>query len=306
MRKAIIILLLALHSGNCASTPIDLFPQESLASVPVRYDDRDWETVLRDCVRDGAVDYQALALNPAPLERYLALVARTGPSSTPQDFTERTARLAYYVNVYNACVLRAVLAQGIPASMHAFGRPALPSGYRFRVDGQIVTLEELRRRAREESDSDARVELALCDAARGSPPLAHRPVRAYNVHRRLKEIAAEALSRPEIARVDHQKHKIFVARAIWEQRAALEQLYRRETHSPSSTMLSVLLHLASSATREQLARGTGYPVQTMSFDAALNAWKPQTEPPTQSGVSRRKASIARGALAVCPVGTAGP
>src|SRR5437763_1253142 len=55
----------------------------------------------------GRVDYAGWKAHDEPeLDRYLAVVARARPDGWPRD-----ARLAFWINAYNACVIKKILAK---------------------------------------------------------------------------------------------------------------------------------------------------------------------------------------------------
>jgi hypothetical protein len=66
-----------------------------------------FDGVLSAYVRDGLVDYEALAANRIELDLYLERLARTSP--TDVERSSRDARLAFWINAYNACALRLVI-----------------------------------------------------------------------------------------------------------------------------------------------------------------------------------------------------
>ena len=272
-----VLALAALSCGACAPPIVDLYnpsvqPPVTPAAV---YDDRPFAEILRDNVKGGLVDYAHLADHAAPLERFLTHIRDVGPKQTPNFFKDPLARLAYYLNAYNACVLKAVLSENVPATMYDFQRRRLEYEYRFMVDGSVVTLTDIRVWARKASRNDARIEFAMCGAALGCPPLSAQPFRAYNLHERLQRLAQEAMDNAQMVRVDHGQRLLLIATTIWDQREVFEALYRRETGSESATMLNCLMQMASGIRRQYLSRATGYDVRLLPFDRALNTWTPE-------------------------------
>jgi len=168
----------AAWSGGCAEPTI----RPSMALLPpnrpLTYSDADWATVLLNHVREGLVDYDGLLMNREPLERYYALVGETGPTRTPDQFASRSAVTAYWINVYNALVLRAVLEHYPVSTMYDLALPRLEYDYTFRVDGQILNLTQVEAQMLEASAQDARTLLATSRAALGSPRLMSEPLRA--------------------------------------------------------------------------------------------------------------------------------
>jgi hypothetical protein len=69
-----------------------------------------WERVLRTHVlEDGGIDFVSLRSDPQDLEAYVTWVATHGPRTTPALFPTQTARLAYYINAYNAVAMYQVV-----------------------------------------------------------------------------------------------------------------------------------------------------------------------------------------------------
>jgi hypothetical protein len=66
-----------------------------------------FDRVLQAVVRGGLVDYAALKATRTGLDRYLDELGRTNPSALAA--ADRDERLAFWVNAFNACVLRLVI-----------------------------------------------------------------------------------------------------------------------------------------------------------------------------------------------------
>lgn len=274
--------LIVVVAGMFASGPgcgptLNLYdPGQTLPPPPPSLDYRDWATVLRENVKDGLVDYEHLATHAQPLEKFLMLMASVGPGATPGLMPTRAARMCFYVNAYNAAVLKAVLKAEIPDTMHDLGRPRLDHAYRVMVDRQPWTLWQLREAARTESDGDARVEFWLCDAARGSPRLQAQPLLAASADEQLRRAAVQAMSDSAMVVVDHAKERLDVAIIIGQRREAFIDYYKRQTGARKGTILNVLLHLAEGMRREWLNTAVGYSPGRIPFDRKLNRWRRAT------------------------------
>jgi hypothetical protein len=259
--------------AGCVPPAKNLFdPSQPLPAAPSVFNDRDWATVLRENVKDGLVDYEHLSTHAEPLDGFLSTVASSGPQSTPELYPSPRARLAYYLNAYNAAVLKAVLVEGIPDTMHDPRRPQLDYGYNLLADGMVQTLADLRAAARAQAGGDARIELCLSDAALGSPPLFGQPFRADRLDEQLRRVAREAMDSPRMVTIDHERQRLNVSVVIEQNRRGLVDLHRRQTGAHSGTMLAALLHMASKTRREWLNAAVGYELGKIPFDRALNRW----------------------------------
>lgn len=274
-RKLVFVAALGLLSDGCAPPVVDLYdPSWTPSQVPARFDDRDYATVLRENVKGGLVDYEHLAAHREPLERFLGMLAVMGPQTTPGLFVSRSSRLVYYLNAYNAGVLQAVLKQSVPQTMHDVRLRPFEQSYRLIIDGRQRTLAEVRESARRESNDDVRIEFALCNAAKGAPPLLDQPYRADTLHRQLRQVAQDALDHETMVRIDHEKQKLLLGTVIFLHRDAFIDFYARQTGARTGSILNALLDLASGVRREWLNTAVGYDVGVIPFDRGLNRWTP--------------------------------
>ncbi len=267
--SAITLFCIAFTLSGCAQDTIDINPIQQNAPEHEKYDDRPWANVVRENVAEGLVDYDHLSTHRQPLDEYLSIIAAVGPSSTPDQFESDEAKACYYANAYNACVLAAVLVEGIPETMHTAATTGLEEHYRFTVDRRKVTLAELRALAIA-SAADMRILFALCDAAIGSPPLQDQPLRPVGLRDTLRTLAKRALDKESIVAIDHENQRLMVCVALANHRAAFLENHRQLIGQPAPTMLNVLLRFAGRVQRQRLNTAVGYQEATIPFDCRLN------------------------------------
>jgi hypothetical protein len=145
-------------------------------SVPrlERWSDADWAAVLATvCTPDGFVRYDALVDNVsgcrAALARYVAAIRQVSPRNRPELFPGEGARLAYWVNAYNALAMHAALERNVPASA-----AKIPYVERFTVGGVPMTLEMIEKHEAR-GPGDPRVHFALNGMSASAPPLLNEP-----------------------------------------------------------------------------------------------------------------------------------
>lgn len=249
------------------------------------YSDRDWAIVLRDNVRYGLVDYDTLRVNNNPLMRYCALISIMGPVRTPEQFSGRSQATAYYINAYNALVLRAVLTQppDIP-TMYDLSLPQLEYDYKFPLDGELMTLAQIECKILQSSNNDVRALLATSRAAMGTPRLPNEPIRAETLDRQLAEAAAEALDLPEILHIDHSTLGIQVWQLILQRQNDFLEYWKSQRRVRTALLFQVLHGICSPAKRRALQSAVGYTFRVNAFDRALNRWERRSGRPGRSGV----------------------
>ena len=262
----------ALAAAGCAGPNVR--PSLSLLppTRPLIYADTDWAAVLRNHVREGLVDYAGLLANREPLERYYALVGETGPTATPDQFATRAATTAYWINVYNALVLRAVLERYPVSTMYDLAMPRLEYDYTFRVDRKIMNLTEVENRLLADSAQEARALLATSRAATGTPRLTSEPFRTDTLENQLTQAAAEALDNPNLLRIDHLSKSILVWQEILDHEQDFVEYWRLRRRVRSAYLYNVMLDLASIHRRRGLQSAVGYHFRAIPFERRLNDW----------------------------------
>lgn len=131
--------------------------------------------ILTNHVKDGRVNYRALSLSPEPLKAVLTDFS----SVKEQEFAlwTRAKQTAFLVNLYNAQVLMLVATNYPGTTIRRMGH-GVTSPWQLplvRVLGRTTTLEAIVQGPLRRGIGDARVHYALCQAAKGSPPLRSEP-----------------------------------------------------------------------------------------------------------------------------------
>jgi len=94
--------------------------------MPQTFSHQDFDRVLQHFVDDrGRVDYAALKNDARDLERYYLLLSTYSPDSHPALFPTEHGKLAYWLNAYNAAVIKTVLAHYPMASVEDIKPPFL-------------------------------------------------------------------------------------------------------------------------------------------------------------------------------------
>ncbi len=148
-------------------------------------------TVLASVVTDGGVDYARLEAHPSGLERYIAELGATDPAAVARAPLEE--RLAFWINAYNACMLKRVVshypirpARGLRRIANAAaGRPAnsvwqIPdvfTGTHCPVAGEERSQDEIEHEIIRPL-GDPRIHFAINCAAISCPPLTREAYRA--------------------------------------------------------------------------------------------------------------------------------
>ena len=180
----------ALLSGSALAGPGIASPTPASAlQLP---DHTVFTEVLAEVVEPPGVDYQRLAGDPSGLHRYIDLLDAASPAALAQ--ASAADRLAFWINAYNACMLKRVIdhypiqrAGGFQRLRNAAaGRPAnsvwqisdVFTGDHCPVAGKVRSLDEIEHEIIRPM-GDPRIHFAINCAARSCPPLIDQ---AYEGH----------------------------------------------------------------------------------------------------------------------------
>jgi hypothetical protein len=171
-----------------------------------------FDTILDLNVRDGLVYYRALKLDRGRLDAYVNAVAATNVDRLPKE-----EQLAFWLNAYNALVLRTVIdhypIQGRSAAYPAKSIRQIPGAFErtpHRVAGRSLTLDQIDKEVLPEFH-DPRVYFALGRGAIGSGRLRSEAFVPARLEEQLADVAAECVSRAQCVQVDRDAGKIAVS-----------------------------------------------------------------------------------------------
>jgi hypothetical protein len=236
-----------------------------------------FDQILDLYVRDGFVYYRALKVDHAKLDGYLSQLAAADVARL-----SREEQIAFWINAYNATVLRTVV-DHYPIQGHAAGFPAksirqVPGafeGVMHRIAGRSLTLDDIEKKVLPEFH-DPRVYLALGRGAIGSGRLRSEAYVPDRLDVQLKEALTECGSRPVCAQVDRDANKVMASPIFSWREKEFAAAYGSEgppvfaTRSPiERAILSVIEPKLVASERQLLAQNT-FKVEFEPFDWTLN------------------------------------
>ncbi len=212
LRLGALGLALLLIAGTAAAAPRAELWQRWTAHDPhasQRIDHHAWETFLARYLRIGAdgvhrVAYSRVtASDRAALDAYIAELA-----SLPISSYDRPEQLAYWINLYNALVVRVIL-DHYPISSIRDISPASAAGRAgpwdeklVEIEGQPVSLGDIQNRILRPIWQDPRVLYALSCGAVGCPNLQPEPYQADRLDHQLSKAAMIYVNDPRCIQID--------------------------------------------------------------------------------------------------------
>jgi len=202
MKSAALIVLFALASSLAPSAATVQDPKPPAVDAL----HRPFDEILDIYVRDGLVYYYALRQERGRFDRYVQALGDVGADTIKGWPRER--QLAYWINAYNAFVLRTVIdsypIRGRSADYPANSIRQIPGAFErktFRAGGRMLTLDAIEKDVIAEF-GDARALLALARGAMGGPRLKSEAFTADRLDSQLDTMAGELVTRRDMVFVD--------------------------------------------------------------------------------------------------------
>ena len=156
--------------------------------------------LLKDHVKNGAVDYQGFKNEEAKLDRYLKTLEEVDTNRL-----SRNEQFAFYVNAYNAWTIKLILS-GYPGikSIKELGSP-FRSPWKKKIshiDGEVFTLDNIEHDILRPRFKDPRVHFAVNCASKGCPPLRSEPYDGRVLDQQLDEMTRAFINQPEMNRLE--------------------------------------------------------------------------------------------------------
>lgn len=235
------------------------------------------DTILDLNVRDGYVYYRALRLDRGRLDGYVNSLA-----SAQVDRLSRDEQMAFWLNAYNALVLRTVIdrypIQGRSADYPTRSIRQIPGAFErltHRVAGRTLTLDQIEQTILPEF-RDPRVYLALGRGAVGGGRLRSEAFVPELLEKQLAEVAAECASRTQCVEVERAADRLVASPIFsWHEKefAAAYASQAPETYAARSPVEKAILAFIQpkllTIEREFLARNT-FQLAYQPFDWSLN------------------------------------
>jgi hypothetical protein len=235
------------------------------------------DRILDVYVRDGMVYYAALRTERAGLDRYVASLEQAAWVADAPDADRR----AFWINAYNALVLRTVI-NAYPIAGKGQGYPAasigqIPGAFdktRHRVAGQVLTLDEMEKTVIA-GFGDARMLIALGRGTLGSGRLRSEAYTGARLNEQLDQAVEEFVKRADVFRIDRSLGVVEVTPLFSWREAAFVQAYtaggdKWDKRSPLERALMVMTFPHRLPTeREFLALNT-FQMKFGAYDWRLN------------------------------------
>lgn len=247
------------------------------AATVLAQETKGYDELLDLYVRDGEVYYRALKAERGKLDAFLAQIAHASVDRLSPD-----ERAAFWINAYNATVLRTVIDHypiaGKAASYPSKSIRQIPGAFErltHQVAGRTLTLDQIEQTVLIEFN-DPRIYLALGRGAEGGGRLRSEAYSAARLEEQLREAASECVSRQQCIAVDRTNDRVVISPIFsWREKefAAAYADKASKVFDQRSPIERAVLAFAQpkllTTEKEQLEKNT-FKVEFGKFDWALN------------------------------------
>ncbi len=260
MKKWTLILWLMLLAGLASPAAAEEF------------DHAPWDRVLKEFVNhQGRVDYARLKANSKDLDAYVDQIKARSPASHPAVFSTRESQLAYWINAYNALVMKAVIQEWPVKSVRDIGW--IPYGFfwrkKFEAGEKKYTLngieDILRKQLRE-----PRIHFALVCAANSCPYLQREAYTAENTERLLERGVRFFVNEPRNLKIDAGRNLVQVPRIFTYYQEDFEKYVAEKQLSAGHPAVTYIKLYANEANRRALEALSDPRVEAMPYDWGVN------------------------------------
>ncbi len=241
---------------------------------------RPFDEILDLYVRDGLVYYFALRQERGKFDRYVQAIGDV-PAETIKTWP-RPRQLAYWINAYNALVLRTVI-DSYPIRGRSSDYPAnsirqIPGAFdrrTFRAAGRLLTLDAIERDVIGDL-GEPRALLALAKGAIGGPRLKSEAFTADRLEAQLTTMVGELPTRRELVHVDIPNEQLSVSPLFsWREAAFTRSLPERApaiyaTRSPLERAILGLIDPLLVSSESAFLRKNTFKTVFHDFDWKLN------------------------------------
>ena len=182
-----------------------------LLSNPIILDSsKSLDTILSSYVDDsGNVNYKGIVKNPFALDEYLNFIEQISPDSHPDYFKTEDSKKAYWINVYNALILKIMIENP--------GKDILDIGYighdvflkRFKVGNKRISPSFIENKILRKM-KDPRIHFAINCASKSCPTLGNRILLETDLDKQLDQKAFKFINNTDNVFINHEEQTIYL------------------------------------------------------------------------------------------------
>ena len=170
------------------------------------------DSLLLSYVDDlGNVNYKKIIENPFALNQYLDFIKTVSPESHPDYFKTENSKKAYWINAYNALILKIMIENPGEDILNIsfFGHAIFYKKFKIgntKISPSFIENKILRKM------NDPRIHFAINCASKSCPPLGNRILIGEQLDRQLDNKASIFINNEDNVLIDHKNKIIYLNR----------------------------------------------------------------------------------------------
>ncbi|MFQ6673749.1 MAG: DUF547 domain-containing protein [Fidelibacterota bacterium] len=212
----------------------------------------------------GRVDYVSLRKNPLEFNQFLEFIRKVSPENEPELFKTDGDTKAYWMNVYNALVMKAVTEHPGISSVNDLGwAKGVFWRKKFEVGGSWMTLHQIENGILRKRYRDPRIHFAINCGTNSCPPLGNRILSGHDLDAQLEAKTAQFIRDEANVRIDHDGKEVWLSRIF--------KWYQRDFTVRGKTLLEYVVdYLPGLPEDEKVRILSEYSVKFNNYDWGLN------------------------------------
>ena len=186
---------------------LNLVPTQTASGGVLAFNHDLYANILDEYLDQGKVNYQSLRQDPKNLNRYLRKIEAL--SSKSLEIMSRDEQMAFYLNLYNAFTLKAIIEHYPVKSIKNIS--GVWDKLEFPVAGSNLTLNQIEYQILRKQFKEPRVHFALVCASTSCPELRSQPFSGKNLDQALDEEASKFINDKTKVRLDKEKGILYVS-----------------------------------------------------------------------------------------------
>ena len=212
------------------------------------------DEILARNVRNGFIDYDGIASEP----QFGKFVEQLGTTQS-DDLTSTSAKLAFYINAYNALAIQGILNGHSPSGW--WGRRNFFQKQKFNVLGKMISLRTLEHE-HIITLGDRRIHFALIHASISSPRLSSQAYRPERLDKQLHDAAKQFINDPTRNHFDTKRQTAFLSRIFkWHADGFI---------AAGGSLQRYLARFADDAPTQDMLRLDKFSIRFIDYDWGLN------------------------------------
>ena len=256
-KNVLAIFLFLFWVAGCSTVPHSFHPQQPIA--PQVFSHRAFNDVLQNHVSDGIVKYPEVARDPR-FHTYIEQLNRVDPNA----LSTREARLAFWINTYNAFAIKGILDGYSPRTK--FGQWRYFISQEYYVGGESLNLYNLENKILIPDFREPRIHFAIVCASQSCPRLRSEVFTADQLEDQLNDNARRFINDSTKNRFDPERKVAYLSKIFdW---------FTEDFVAHSGSLTNYVSQFIEDPVLATDLRTTDYTVEFLDYNWTLNGIPP--------------------------------